>query len=277
MLPTEYAPAKLNLALHVRGRRPDGYHALETLYAFADVGDRLTIGSEGDPSLSIAGDFAGHLDMGERNLATAAAIAFADEFGGDAPPLHLDKDLPVAAGLGGGSADAAAVLRLMARRAGGVAPDRLRGLAERLGADVPACLASRTCRGEGRGDALSEVDAAGLVGTPVVLANPGVALSTADVFARWGGIDRGPLAEGDPLAAAVAGRNDLQPAAIALVPSIGELLAFLVASPGVTLARMSGSGATCFALCDSQAAAERLATAAAQRDRAAWVRASLLL
>ncbi len=274
---TEPAPAKLNLALHVRGRRADGYHELDTLFAFAEVGDTVMVGGDGAPALSLAGDFAGDLDPAADNLCTRAAAAFAAEFGGDPPPLRLIKDLPVAAGLGGGSADAAAVLRLMARARGAVEPERLVGIAERLGADVPACLLSRTCRGTGRGDRLDAVDGAALTGTPVVLANPGVKLSTAEVFAGWRGTDGGPLSEGDPLAMALAGRNDLEVAATALVPSIGELLAMLASAPGVMLARMSGSGASCFALCDTSAAATRLATAVAERDRAAWVRASVLL
>ncbi len=274
---TEPAPAKLNLALHVRGRRADGYHSLETLYAFAEAGDRLMAEGPGAPALTLAGDFAGDLDAGADNLAARAAMAFAAEFGGEAPPLRLIKDLPVAAGLGGGSADAAAVLRLLARGRGGVEPDRLMALAAGLGADVPACLLSRACRGAGRGDELTPVDGSALTGRAVVLANPGVPLSTAEVFAGWDGQDHGALPIGEPMTVAREGRNDLEPAAIALVPSIGELLDHLARQPGVELARMSGSGASCFALCESEGAACRVATAAAERDRAAWVRATVLL
>lgn len=274
---SEAAPAKLNLALHVRGRRADGYHALETLYAFAEAGDRVMEEGAGAPALSLAGDFAGDLDPGSDNLAVRAALAFAAEFGGEVPPLRLTKDLPVAAGLGGGSADAAAVLRLLARGRGGVEPERLMALAAGLGADVPACLLSRACRGEGRGDELTPVDGTHLTGRAVVLANPGVPLSTAEVFAGWDGQDRGPLSEGDPMAVAHEGRNDLEAAAIALVPAIGELLDHLARQHGVELARMSGSGASCFALCKSDEAARRIATAAAERDRAAWVRATVML
>ena len=273
----EPAPAKLNLALHVRGRRADGYHELDTLYAFAQFGDEVAVAEPTAPALTLAGDFAGDLDPADPNLATQAAAAFAAEFGGDPPPLHLTKDMPVAAGLGGGSADAAAVLRLLARERGGVEPERLAGIAERLGADVPACLRSRTCRGTGRGDALHEVDGRALTGTPVVIANPGVPLSTAEVFSRWRGDDGGALTGGDALAMARAGRNDLEAAATTLVPSVAELLAALRTAPGVTLARMSGSGASCFALCKSPDAAIGLANKLAERDRAAWVRASVLL
>lgn len=273
----EAAPAKLNLALHVRGRRADGYHELETLFAFANVGDTVMVEGSGAPGLTLAGDFAGDLDPADDNLVTRAAAAFAAEFGGDPPPLRLVKDLPVASGMGGGSADAAAVLRLMARERGVNAPERLAGLAERLGADVPACLLSRTCRGSERGDALQMLDGRALSGTNLILATPLIHVSTSDVFAGWNGVDSGPLPTGDPMTVAREGRNDLEPAAVALVPAIGELLAFLQAAPGVTLARMSGSGATCFALCESAGAAERLAAATAERDRAAWVRASVLL
>lgn len=274
---TEPAPAKLNLALHVRGRRADGYHELDTLFAFARFGDAVALADGGGPPLSLAGAFANDLDPAAGNLCTRAAAAFTSEFGGDAPALRLTKDLPVAAGLGGGSADAAAVLRLLNRARGGVDARRLVGIAERLGADVPACLVSRTCRGTGRGDQLWMVGGAALTGTPVVLANPGIALSTAAVFAGWQGTDGGPLDEGDPLEVALAGRNDLEAAAIAMVPAIGEMLTMLATKPGVTLARMSGSGASCFALCDTPATASRLATAVAERDRTAWVRASTLL
>ena len=274
---TEPAPAKLNLALHVRGRRADGYHEIDTLFAFAQVGDTVAVAEPGDPALTITGDFVADLDAGGDNLCVQAATAFAMEFGGDPPPLHLAKKLPVAAGLGGGSADAAAVLRLLAGARSGVSSERLTGIAKRLGADVPACLLSRSCRGRGRGDQVEVVDGATLAATPVVLVNPGVALATGPVFAGWAGLDDGPLCDDDPLVAAMAGTNGLEASATALVPAIGELLATLAGASGVTLARMSGSGATCFALCESPAAAERLATSIAERDRTAWVRASALL
>lgn len=246
----ETAHAKLNLALHVRRRREDGYHDIETLFAFCADGDDLTAAPADDLSLTIDGPFADGLSAGPDNLVLRAAAALRAAMGvrGGAA-IRLTKRLPVASGIGGGSADAAAALRLLARL-WGVAPDEaaLLGLAAGLGADVPACLLSRTCRGEARGDALVPVAAPELAGMPVLLVNPRVATPTGPVFAAWDRIDRGALAHGAPLAVAHAGRNDLQPPATAIMPVIGAVAAWLAAQPGATLARMSGSGATCFAL-----------------------------
>jgi len=232
----ETAYAKLNLALHVRAREPDGYHRIETLFAFCEDGDLLTAADADALSLHVAGPFGNALGEGE-NLALKAARAL-----GRRVALTLDKRLPVAAGLGGGSADAAAVLRML----GGGAE-----VAASLGADVPACLLSRTARGTGRGDEIEPVDVPGLAGTPVLLVNPGIPLATAAVFGGWDGIDRGPLDAWEE------GRNDLEAPARALAPAIGAVLAALA---GARVARMSGSGATCFGLFDSEA--ERDAAAA---------------
>ena len=257
------AYAKINLALHVRLRRPDGYHDIETIFAFAEHGD-LIEAAPGGARLSLSGPFAAALareDPGD-NLVMRAAGRFAALSGQAAPAIALDKRLPVAAGIGGGSADAAAVLRLLCRDHD-IAPDdpRVVALARDLGADVPACLTSVPLRGDGRGDDLTPVDATMLAGLPIMLVNPRIALGTGPVFAAWDGIDRGPLAEGDPLAAALAGRNDLEPPARTLCPAIGEIVSMLAAQPGVLLARMSGSGATCFALfetIDRRDAADRV-------------------
>jgi 4-diphosphocytidyl-2-C-methyl-D-erythritol kinase len=238
----ETAYAKLNLALHVRGREPDGYHRIETAFAFAEDGDGLEVAEGEGISLRVTGPFAGGL-AGEDNIVMAAAHALRDRFGVDAgAALTLDKRLPVASGIGGGSADAAAALRLLVRW-WSLEPseDDLAGLAGRLGADVPACLFSTSSRGEGRGDRLEFVDH-GVGGSPVLLVNPGVKLSTRAVFERWSGRDGGPL--GDPR----SGRNDLEEPARALVPEIGEMLDALASTGGAELVRMSGSGATCFAL-----------------------------
>jgi 4-diphosphocytidyl-2-C-methyl-D-erythritol kinase len=264
------AHAKLNLALHVRRREPDGYHALETLFAFCADGDLLELRDA--PGLALGGPFAGALAAeAEDNLVTRAARAFAARFGGEAMGFHLDKRLPVASGIGGGSADAAAALRLLAKaRDIDLIDPALLALAAELGADVPACLFSRTARGEGRGDRLEPV-ANALAGLPVLLVNPGVALATGPVFAQWDGIDRGPLAAGEPLAAAQAGRNDLETPARALEPAINAVLALLGAQDGATLVRMSGSGATCFALFADEAARD-LAEAAVAEARPAWWR-----
>lgn len=252
----EPARAKLNLALHVRRRRDDGYHELETLFAFAAEGDEIRVGKADATSFAVTGPFATAL-LGEgSNLVTRARDAFAATFG-PLPPLAitLDKRLPVASGIGGGSADAAATLRALARLAQVDTSDaRLFDIAAALGSDVPACLAGVTAIGRGRGERLEPV--AGAPGTPLLLVNPGVAVSTREVFARWDGVDRGPLPGGDVRAAASAGRNDLEAPARVIAPVIGDVLARL---DGASLARMSGSGATCFALYDN--AADRMAAA----------------
>jgi 4-diphosphocytidyl-2-C-methyl-D-erythritol kinase len=249
----EPAPAKLNLALHVRARRDDGYHELETLFVFVGHGDLLTIADAEAPAFTVTGPFAEALGGEGDNLVLRAERAFRAEVA-PLPPLSvtLDKRLPVASGMGGGSADAAAMLRAMARRAGLATDDpRLRAVAEALGSDVPACLLGRTAIGRGRGEDLTPVD--GAAGMPVLLVNPGVALSTAAVFAGWDRIDRGGLPDGEMIAAAIKARNDLEPPACAIAPAIGDVLDRLAAAPGVRLARMSGSGATCFALFDDAA------------------------
>lgn len=244
----EIAPAKINLALHVRHRRPDGYHELETLFAFLRDGDRILLDRAEEASFAVTGPFANALAGEGDNLVLRAARLFADAFGDPGPlAITLDKHLPVASGIGGGSADAAATLRALARLSG-VAPDRpeLFAIAEQLGADVPACLLGRSAVGMGKGEQLEPVDGVG--GTPVLLVNPGVAVSTGPVFRAWDGVDRGGIGGGDLLQRAIAGRNDLEPPARGIAPVIGDVVAMLQAQPGVTLARMSGSGATCFAL-----------------------------
>ncbi len=256
--------AKINLALHVRSRRADGYHLIDTLFAFVDAGDMLSCAAADADSLTISGDFADGLSAGPDNL-VLRALDLARTLGADVPPLAiaLKKALPVAAGLGGGSADAGAMLRLIARDfAGGPTIEQLAAASALLGADVPACVLSETALGTGVGDVLVPLAASDIAGGPVLLVNPRLPLATGPVFAGWDGMDRGPLAEGGARAMALAGRNDLQPAAIALVPEIAEVLAVLRAQLPL-LARMSGSGATCFALFDDadarDAAAERVA------------------
>ena len=261
---TETAYAKINLALHVRRRRTDGYHELETLFAFVDDGDRLTVAPAEGFSLAITGPFAAGLSAGEDNLVLRAARLLAARGGVTAgAAFTLDKRLPVASGIGGGSADAAAALRLAARLWGLDGPDAR--IALELGADVPACLASVTARGEGVGESLTALGD-GLAGMPVLLVNPGVAVSTGDIFRAWDGTDLGPLGRGDDLLAlAQSARNDLTKPAIALAPVITDVLAALAEQSGVILTRMSGSGATCFALFDGaetrDAASEVIAAA----------------
>lgn len=271
--PTEIAHAKINLALHVRCRRVDGYHDIETIFAFAEHGD--IVATEPGPSrLILSGPFAQALAGADPqdNLVMRAAAGLCALAGAETrPAIRLDKHLPVAAGIGGGSADAAAVLRLLSRERGIDPGDpRVMALAATLGADVPACVRSVTVRGDGRGDTLDPIDGRGLRGLPLLLVNPRVALPTGPVFAAWDGIDRGPLTPGDPLAAAMAGRNDLETPATLLHPVIGEVVALLAAQPGAILARMSGSGATCFALFESIADRDAADRAVADRRPDWW-------
>lgn len=251
---SEPAPAKLNLALHIRGKLPDGRHALETLFAFCIDGDRLEAEEADDLSLKIIGRFATGLPI-EDNLVLKAAAALRDEAGVEqGAHLILNKKLPIASGIGGGSADAAAALRLLTRL-WDIDPAYASAVAPRIGSDVPACLLSMSARGEGAGDALQLIDDPSIPGTPVLLVNPAVPLSTRGVFAAWDGIDRGPLGEWRE------GRNDLEGPARQLVPAIEELLDWLGGRNGANFVRMSGSGATCFALFDSEAARDEAAAA----------------
>lgn len=251
----ETAYAKLNLALHVRAREPDGYHRIETVFAFAEAGDTLEVAEADDLTLTVTGPFAPQLGPVDDNLVLRAARALRGRYNGvRGAALTLNKRLPVASGIGGGSADAAAALRLLNRWwALGADEQELILIAAGLGADIPACVRSATARGEGRGDVLVSQDGAGLAGMPVLLVNPGVPVATAEVFAGWEGIDHGPLPIASPLAVAIGGRNDLEPAARAVAPAIGDVLAALEGARGRIVARMSGSGATCFALFESDA------------------------
>ncbi|WP_284125652.1 4-(cytidine 5'-diphospho)-2-C-methyl-D-erythritol kinase [Parerythrobacter aestuarii] len=245
MRTSDTAYAKINLALHVRRRREDGYHELETLFAFVDKGDRLTARAAEQDALETVGEFATALDNPFDNIVMQALGALPRP-GGLA--ITLEKNLPVAAGLGGGSADAGAVFRIIEQMHG--LPDDWEERAAKLGADVPACVKSFTCVGRGTGTELEPIDS-DLAGTPVLLINPRVPLSTGPVFAAWDGEDRGPLPEGDARAVMLAGRNDLEAPAIAQCPVIADVLAAL-GETNPLLARMSGSGATCFALYHSE-------------------------
>ncbi|WP_243453793.1 4-(cytidine 5'-diphospho)-2-C-methyl-D-erythritol kinase [Sandaracinobacteroides saxicola] len=249
----ETAWAKLNLALHVRRRETDGYHALETLFAFTEFGDTLAVAESEALTLCVSGEFAGAAGDGEENLVLRAARALES---GRGAALRLEKRIPVAAGLGGGSADAAAALRLLNRHWGlGRSVAELEAIGATLGADVAACVRGVTVRGEGRGEVLTPVSA--VTGVPVLLVNPRVAVATGPVFRAWDGVDRGALPAGETLAVAKAARNDLEGPAVGMAPAIAEVLAWLRGLAGVQLARMSGSGATCFALFGDEGAAVR--------------------
>ncbi|MBZ4021252.1 4-(cytidine 5'-diphospho)-2-C-methyl-D-erythritol kinase [Rhodobacter sp. TJ_12] len=250
-----FAPAKVNLALHVTGQRADGYHLLDSLVAFAPVGDVLHLRPAEGLSLKVTGPESGGVPEGPENLVLKAAALYG---AGPGAALHLDKCLPAASGIGGGSSDAAAALRGMAALrdvalAGGAA-------VVKLGADVPMCLDPRPARTEGIGEELTPV---ALPPLPAVLVNPRVEVSTPAVFKALAAKDN-PAMEPIPAFADAAAcidwlarqRNDLQAPAEALAPVIATVLAALSALPGCKLARMSGSGATCFGLFESDAAAQ---------------------
>ncbi len=237
----ETAYAKINLALHVRGRRDDGYHELETLFAFVDDGDRLSARVSEQDELKAFGEFAPELTDPFDNIVSQVLGAL-PRAGGLA--VELEKRLPVAAGLGGGSADAGAVFRLV-REAYGL-PDNWQQRAAKLGADVPACVESLTCIGRGTGTDLAPIEN-DLAGTAVLLVNPRVPLTTGPVFKVWDGVDLGPMPEGSVSQIAQQGRNDLQTPAISLCAPIADVLEELDQTSAF-LTRMSGSGATCFAL-----------------------------
>lgn len=266
----EFAPAKINLCLHVTGRRPDGYHLLDSLVVFADVGDVVRIAPGG--GLTITGPQAGALGAGADNLCLRAAHLARLQ-----GAITLEKHLPVAAGLGGGSADAAAVLRLAARL--GLAPPSEAAILA-LGADVPVCLNARSVRMRGIGEDLAPLV---LPQAWVVLVNPGLALATGAIFSGLAAHENAPLPDIPPLAdvVALAGflamqRNDLEAPAITLAPVIGEALAALGAMPGCLLARMSGSGACSFGLFAGEAGAKAAAAALAGARPGWWVRAASL-
>ncbi|UNU43071.1 4-(cytidine 5'-diphospho)-2-C-methyl-D-erythritol kinase [Sphingopyxis sp. YF1] len=272
--------AKINLALHVRARRPDGYHEIETLFAFVDHGDGIMARVAEADSLKIDGEFAEGLSTAADNLVLRAVALLRARYGADrVPPLAvtLTKRLPVAAGIGGGSADAAAMARLIRTH---FLPELGDGILARvvtpLGADVAACVASRTCLGTGVGEELSPVPELRLGGTPVLLANPRQPVTTGPVFAAWDGIDRGAL-YGDPAGRAklLAARNDLQRPAIAQCPAIVDVLTELGAL-GPWLVRMSGSGATSFALFDALAERDAASVRLAQSHPHWWQMAGVL-
>ncbi|UXT39952.1 4-(cytidine 5'-diphospho)-2-C-methyl-D-erythritol kinase [Agrobacterium tumefaciens] len=273
----EAAPAKINLALHVTGQRADGYHLLETLVTFTEAGDTIRIRDGDADSFSISGPFGDLLRAGDGgdNLVTRAKDLLRDALastGQPAPPvaIHLEKNLPVASGIGGGSADAAATLRGLLRHwRAGIAPDALASMALTLGADVPMCLESRSLIARGIGEDIEPLtDLPELV---MVLANPLKAASTPEIFRRLQNKTNPPL----PASATIGwmdflaqSRNDLQPPAQALLPEIGEIIG-LLSQEGAALVRMSGSGATCFGIFHSLEAARKAETSL-RKKRPGW-------
>lgn len=280
---TEVAPAKINLYLHVCGWRDDGYHLLDSLVVFADVGDRIAALPADTLSLSYIGPFADALPAPEDNLVLTAARRLAEAFGvTSGASLTLAKNLPVASGIGGGSADAAATLRALIRLWALPADDpKIMPLALSLGADVPVCLIGRPTIMRGIGEQLQTLGT--FPELPMILVNPGVAVSTPSVFKARSGPFSDPMPwpaswpEGatmlDSATAALEGaHNDLQAPAISLSPVISTVLQALQDQPGVKLARMSGSGATCFAITDSHASADAAMQALQAQHGDWWIR-----
>lgn len=276
----EFAPAKINLSLHVTGRRKNGFHELESLVIFADRGDLITVRPAARLGLSLSGPAAAGLREDKDNLVMRAARALAAHAGIAAgAEIHLEKNLPIASGIGGGSADAAAALRALMRLWDLQLPPRaLQEIALSLGADVPACLISQPLMMGGIGEQLQPV--AQFPALDLVLANPGAALSTPAVFRAldWQrpGPDRPPLP--CPCTAAAAADwlentgNDLQAPAAGLAPQITQTLVALQRQPGCTLARMSGSGATCFGIFTGPDKADEAAEQLSQHNPSWWVR-----
>ncbi|SIN95999.1 4-diphosphocytidyl-2-C-methyl-D-erythritol kinase [Parasphingorhabdus marina DSM 22363] len=245
---SEPACAKLNLALHVRKRFPNGYHELETVFAFLNRGDVLRVSPAENLTLQISGPFAEDLTESPNLVMDAAELLSNHSSIRSGAALKLEKHLPVASGIGGGSADAAAALRLLNRFWKlDIGLQELADISATLGADVPACVLNRTCIGRGIGQDLVIADDDSLIGMPVLLVNPLTPVSTADIFNAWDGVDQGPIPGGDLMTMALSGSNGLTEAATALQPVVSEILNLLETTDPL-LSRMSGSGATCFAL-----------------------------
>ena len=279
-----FAPAKINLFLHVGDKRADGYHELESLVAFADVGDDLNFKNADTLSLTVEGPFGGQLVGEGDNLVLRAARGAAMLAGHDLPRrITLTKNLPVASGIGGGSADAAATLRafLLEWRQDEFKLSDFVELAKTLGADVPVCFFGHSAWMYGIGDGIERVD---LPELHAVLVNPGVSVATREVFeklATRSGVDKLHWPEGfasadDAMAFLQTVGNDLEAPALSLAPVIGEVLSTLRAAKGVRLARMSGSGATCFGLFADAAAAQAAATVMVQTHPGWWIRPAIL-
>lgn len=268
-----FAPAKINLTLHVTGRRPDGYHLIDSLVAFADTGDRVMVTPAPAVSLEVAGPMAESVPEGPDNLVLRAAALI-----GVPAAIRLEKNLPVAAGIGGGSSDAAATLRALAEMSGRPMPGDLLA----LGADLPVCLLARAARMRGIGDDLSPMPA--MPPVQAVLVNPGLPVSTAAVFRRLEKPDNPPMPDVLPgwdgaahlIRWLSAQRNDLEAPALAEQPVIAQVIARLRKTPGCRVARMSGSGATCFGLFSEAEAARSAARILAADYPAWWVRAARL-
>ena len=288
MILASFAPAKVNLFLHVGALRPDGFHPISSLMVFADVGDRLSAEPAEGLSLAVEGPMAGHAPPGDDNLVLRAARALAERAGVPEPRLKLTlhKALPAAAGLGGGSSDAAAALRLVRQALALTLADRvLEELAAKLGSDIPACVAAKPAIAEGRGELLRA--APSLCPLPAVLVRPPVDSATGPVYRAFDADPAGAGADAPDLPAAIASpeqaaavfgrcRNDLETPALRVQPAIGAALAELRSAPETLLGRMSGSGSACFALCADRSSTESLAARLASAHPDWWVTACRL-
>lgn len=289
---SDEARAKVNLSLRVNGRRADGYHDLESVVVFADCADRLTLTPGPELGLTISGPLAQACGETSDNLVLKAARLLSERVPGmKAGHFTLEKVLPVAAGIGGGSADAAAALRLLAQLNGLALDDvSIVEVAKLTGADVPVCVNSKSCIMTGVGDALQPLS---LPTIPCVMINPGVAVATRDVFSALG-LRNGQLLVGitdvllrdrwpddkasleEWVEALAANANDLEAPALRVQPVIGDVIAALNATNGAWLARMSGSGATCFAIYENTAEAGRAAEQIRREHPGWWVHAGTL-
>ncbi|MGR3659995.1 MAG: 4-(cytidine 5'-diphospho)-2-C-methyl-D-erythritol kinase [Paracoccaceae bacterium] len=269
-----FAPAKINLTLHVTGQRRDGYHLLDSLVVFVDIGDRVSGRVANATSLIVDGPMTADVPTGPDNLVLRAAGLFG---GGPNVALRLTKNLPTASGIGGGSSDAAATLRVMTELTGKVAPDREAVLT--LGSDVPVCLMAQPVRMKGVGDELTPVVVPSLY---LLLVNPGVSLATPQVFSALGNNDNPPMPSELPVWTDATEmcdwltlqRNDLQASAVRLAPEIQKALDEISKTTGCRLSRMSGSGATCFGLYDSVDLAAEAAHMVQEKHPAWWVKST---
>ena len=271
---SEVAFAKINLALRVRRRRANGYHDIETLFAFAQGGDVLHAHVSDALSLEMDGPFGSGLAADDTNLVLQVAALLQSHFGvSQGAAIRLDKQLPIASGIGGGSADAAATARLLNRLWGlNLSEPAMADILAPLGADIPACVFSRPSFGVGTGTDLEFLDDSSITARHLLLVNPLESVSTEAIFKAWGGLDGGAVGRGGIWEAAVAGRNDLAPMASDICPMITNILERL-SQANPALSRMSGSGATCFALFDDAAS---LDSARSRLDPHWWTMATML-
>lgn len=263
-----FAPAKINLTLHVTGKRDDGYHLLDSLVMFADVGDTVTLSDAPETSLTVDGPMAQNVPTDDRNIMVRAARFF-----GATAALHLTKTLPPASGIGGGSSDAAATLRGLAQLTGRAIPDDT----TEVGADVPVCLAVQTVRMRGVGERLDPLP--DMPTLHAVLVNPNIPILTQSVFAGLARSDNTPMPEELPSGLSAADlitwlstmRNDLEAPAMQSEPAIAQIFAALEVTPGCQLVRMSGSGGTCFGLYSDENSAGAAAGRLAEQHPGWWV------